>query len=190
LTIFANFSASSLAIFKLHVFYIKYECVVTNKGGLNGQKYISNDSPEFSWLRDADGTIKTDANGAKIRHPDFPNNYMEHIRGNMGYADIIFVSSHDNVREALNKVSIPHVLVYPAAEMKDEMVKRYIDRGSPQSFVDLIKKNWDNFINSMKNDPCPNKVELKPGQYLKDVLGDIVKMMEKLPETMPKIKLK
>jgi len=42
LTIFANFSASSLAIFKLHVFYIKYECVVTNKGGLNGQKYISN----------------------------------------------------------------------------------------------------------------------------------------------------
>jgi len=148
------------------------------------------DSPEFSWLRDADGTIKTDANGAKIRHPDFPNNYMEHIRGNMGYADIIFVSSHDNVREALNKVSIPHVLVYPAAEMKDEMVKRYIDRGSPQSFVDLIKKNWDNFINSMKNDPCPNKVELKPGQYLKDVLGDIVKMMEKLPETMPKIKLK
>jgi len=126
---------------------------------------LDSDSSQFSWSRNADGTILTDEKGAKIRHPQFPNNYMEHIKGNLGYADIIFVSSHDNVREALNKASIPHVLVYPAAEMKEEMVQRYIDRGSPKSFVELIRNNWDNFINGMKNDPCPHKIELKPGQY-------------------------
>ena len=150
-------------------------------------RILDSDSSNFSWARNADGTVKTDVNGVKLRHPEFPQNYMEHIKGNMGYADIIFVSSHDNVREALNKASIPHVLVYPSAEMKEEMVQRYIDRGSPQGFVDLIKKNWENFINGMKSDPCPNKIELKPGQYLKDVLGDIAKLMQKLPEKMPKV---
>ena len=149
---------------------------------------LDSDSSNFSWLRNADGSIKLDTNGTKLRHPDFPNNYMEHIKGNMGKADIVFVSSHDNVREALNKAKIPHVLVYPSYEMKDEMVQRYIKRGSPKAFVELIKNNWDNFINGMKKDSCPNKIELKPGQYLKDVLDDIAKLMQKLPEKIVKVK--
>ena len=104
---------------------------------------------------------------------------MEHIKGNMGKADIIYVSSHDNVREALNKAKIPHVLVYPSYEMKEEMVQRYIDRGSPKGFVELIKNNWDNFINGMKKDPCPNKIELKSGEFLIDVIEKAKEMLIK-----------
>lgn len=61
--------------------------------------------------------------------------------------------------------------------MKKEMVQRYIDRGSPTGFVELIKNNWDNFINGMKNDPCPNKIELKPGEFLADVIEKTKEML-------------
>ncbi|MCQ2740198.1 MAG: hypothetical protein MJ237_08255 [bacterium] len=141
---------------------------------------IDSDSSNFSWLRDANGNIQTDANGVKIRHPEFPNNYMKHIEGAIeDKADIVFVSSHDNVREALNKAKIPHILVYPSYDMKEEMIQRYIDRGSPKSFIDLIRNNWDNFINGMRKDPCPNKIELKAGQYLSDTLEAIKTMAKK-----------
>ena len=68
------------------------------------------------------------------------------------------------------------------------MGQSYIKRGSPKAFVELIKNNWDNFINGMKKDSCPNKIELKPRQYLKDVLDDIAKLMQKLPEKIVKVK--
>lgn len=140
---------------------------------------LDSDSSTFSWDRQPNGEIKLGKDGQKLRHPNFPNNYIEHIRAHLGKADIIFVSSHDNIRDALNKALIPHALVYPAYEMKDEMVQRYMLRGSGSGFVDLIRNNWDAFINGMKRDECPNKIELKPGQYLSDILVDVIRTMGK-----------
>ncbi len=147
-----------------------------------GFNVSDSDSSHFSWLRDKNGNIKTDLNGIKIRHPEFPQNYMSHIKGKISDgADIVFVSSHDNVRVALNEAKIPHTLVFPSLSMKDEMIKRYIKRGSPESFIELMKNNWENFITGMKNDLCPNKIELKSGEYLMDVI-------KKLGLKIPRIK--
>ncbi len=37
----------------------------------------------------------------------------------------------------------------------------------------MMKANWNSFINGMKQDPCPNKVVLKSGQYLSDVMPEV-----------------
>ena len=57
------------------------------------------DSNYFSWLRPG------------IENPDFPNNYIQYIKNNIGVADYIFISSHDNVRKALKDEGINYILI-------------------------------------------------------------------------------
>lgn len=65
---------------------------------------LDSDSSQFSWTQKEDG---------KVRNPDFPNNYIKHIKENIGRVDFIFVSSHKEVREALDNAGIEFYLVYP-----------------------------------------------------------------------------
>ena len=62
-----------------------------------GEKFegiLDSDSSNYSWIKDSNGQNTTE------RNPDFPNNYITHIKENIGKVDIIFVSSHKEVREA------------------------------------------------------------------------------------------
>ena len=58
---------------------------------------LDSDSSNFSWI---------EVDGVKLRNPQFPENYIEHIKKNIGIYDFIFVSSHSVVREALVNNSI------------------------------------------------------------------------------------
>lgn len=121
---------------------------------------LDSDSSKFSWADEAE----------RIRHPQWPANYIDHIRENQGKADIILVSSHDVVRDALIQAGIEFELVYPALEMKAEYIKRYIDRGNSPAFVKLLEVNYDVWITGlMKQTGCVHR-SLRPGQYLSDVL--------------------
>jgi hypothetical protein len=86
------------------------------------------------------------------------------------FDDKILVSSHKDVRDALVKKGIPYVLVYPNRDIKDEYIKRYKDRGNNDAFVDLLDKNWDNWMDEMDNQEGCSKVKLGSGQYLTDVI--------------------
>ena len=48
----------------------------------------------------------------KVRNPEFPKNYIEHIKENIGKVDYIFVSTHEEVRKALTDAGIEFILVY------------------------------------------------------------------------------
>ena len=143
-----------------------------------GQKILDSDSSQFSWLLDENGNKIMDSAGNPIREPNFPNNYMKHIKDNIDTADIIFVSSHENVRKALNDCGIEHCIVYPEEGMKDEMIKRYVARGNDNKFVEMMKKNWHLFLDGIKKDKCPNKIEITHGQYLSDVMPEIKRKMD------------
>ena len=67
---------------------------------------LDSDSSLFSWIYE---------NGEKTdkRNPDFPKNYINHIKENIGKADIIFVSSHSVVRKSLGDNKIKFTLVVP-----------------------------------------------------------------------------
>lgn len=98
---------------------------------------LDSDSSGYSWI------IK---DGKKIRNPEFPSNYISHIKENIGKYDFIFVSSHKEVREALKDNCIFFYLVYPDYDRKDEFVKRYRDRGNPETFIKLVEDNWDLWV--------------------------------------------
>lgn len=43
----------------------------------NNRTVLDSDSSEFSWVKDENG------NNTKERNPDFPSNYIDHIKENM-----------------------------------------------------------------------------------------------------------
>lgn len=101
-------------------------------------KCIDSDSSEFSWI--------TSTDDKKERNPDFPANYIKHIKENIGKIQYIFVSSHKVVREALADSCLYFYLVYPQNHQKDKFIKRYKDRGSSAEFIKLLEDNWDSWM--------------------------------------------
>lgn len=109
-----------------------------------------------------------DSDSSKFDKAHFPANYIEHIKSNIGKADIIFVSSHKVVRDALVENGIEFILAYPRVELKYEYLSRYKVRGSQDAFIQLISCNWDSWIEEMKNQSGCFRYQLGPGNYLSD----------------------
>ena len=113
-----------------------------------GYKILDSDSSRFSWCYDYDPTISDQIE--EYRNPEFPSNYIQHIKENIEKADYIFVSSHKEVRDALIENGIYFTLVYPDRSMKAEWVGRCFLRGSGEKFCQLIADNWDKWIDEME----------------------------------------
>jgi hypothetical protein len=119
---------------------------------------LDSDSSKFSWLSEG------------VRNPDFPNNYIQHIKENIGKADYIFVSSHKEIRAEMNYQNVSYTLVFPHESLIKEYIERFTNRGNDLKFIEFISNNWFHFIDDMKNENCLNKIQLLEGQYLSDVL--------------------
>ena len=111
-----------------------------------------------------------DSDSSKFNKDHFPGNYMEHIKTNMGKADIICISSHDTVRDALNENKLPFTLVYPDRSLKEEYIQRYKDRGNEEGFVKLLEANWDDWMDGLENQKGCDHIKIQTGQYLSDVI--------------------
>ena len=124
----------------------------------NGYKILDSDSSKFSWMDVIDEVYEMKNRGkknykeryVKVRNPEFPSNYIQHIKENIGKADYIFVSSHKEVRDALIENGIYFTLIYPGRKMKAEWVGRCFLRGSGEKFCQLIADNWDKWIDEME----------------------------------------
>lgn len=117
-------------------------------------KVLDSDSSLFSWIYDENGN-KTD-----VRNPEFPSNYINHIKENMETADIIFVSTHKAVRDALREEGIKYYLVYPDIDLKQEWINRFVKRGNTFDFIKLQTENWEKFIGELEEETFPNKIIL------------------------------
>ncbi len=150
---------------------------------------LDSDSSLFSWQRRSDGSIVKDDNGKDVRHPDFPNNYIAHIKENIGKAKVIFVSSHQEVRAALTQAQIPFTLVYPDRSLLDEYAERYKKRNSPPAFISLIRNKWNDFLSDLEKQEGCTKIVLQAGQYLSDVLGKLLPPEPEAPSSSYRGKL-
>lgn len=128
-----------------------------NSNELCGDKILDSDSSQFSWIKDENG------NNTDVRNPDFPSNYIQHIKDHLETEDVIFVSSHDNVRKALEENNIDYYLVYPDKSLLDEWVYRMKNRGNNEKFINFITSNWDKFIDDIESETFPTKVKLEDG---------------------------
>lgn len=132
---------------------------------------LDSDSSKFSWMYEigCDDELYVQ----KVRNPDFPNNYIEHIKKNIGKIDYIFVSTHKEVREALKEAGIDFIIVFPESSLKEEWIGRCFLRGSDEKFCQLIADQWDNWIMQMEEEVVINKRDcfrLRHGEYLSDAM--------------------
>jgi hypothetical protein len=108
-----------------------------------GLKILDSDSSDFSWMRLYDPLGRPTT---KLLNPDFPNNYIEHIKENIGKYDFIFVSSHASVREALDNEGIDFTIVYPMPMCKAEWIGRCFIReknGEDGCGAEAMYNNFD-----------------------------------------------
>lgn len=112
------------------------------------------DSSKFSW------------ESPGVRHPDFPGNYIDHLKTLEG---VVLVSTHAEVREALHKNDIPFILCYPMHGCKDEYLQRFRDRGSDEKFIELLDANWSEWVTELSTDSrACSKHSFDEGEYLSD----------------------
>lgn len=124
-----------------------------------GKTYFKNNTDKN--IQDSDSSLFS-------KSPDFPNNYIEHIKN--ADAAIVLVSTHKVVREALVKNNIVFTLVYPQANLKEEYLERFRRRGSPERFLGYLEDNWDGFIKELgAQDDCA-KIILCSKMFLSDIL--------------------
>lgn len=128
-----------------------------------GLKIHDSDSSEFSWIR---------TKGAKERNPDFPNNYIKHIKENIGKYDYIFVSSHASVREALDEYGIQFTVVYPNYDCKAEWVGRCFVRdknGESGCGAETMYENWEQWVSEcVETGLTHGEIVLLAGEHLSD----------------------
>ena len=116
-------------------------------------KILDSDSSQFSW-------IWKDGQKTNERNPEFPANYIEHIKENMLTQDIIFISTHESVRNALKEAGLEYTLIYPDGSLKEEWIRRFKERGSSDGFIQTVEENWDTWIDQMEEETS-NKIVLE-----------------------------
>lgn len=130
---------------------------------MKGLKVSDSDSSLYSWVYDDDGN-KTD-----VRNPNFVEDYLNHIITAAKTNDIVFVSTHKEIRTKLKEEGIEFYTVAPRADLKDEYLMRYVDRGSPAGLIRGIIENWDSLISDVKDTAYSGLyIELKENEYLLD----------------------
>ncbi len=131
------------------------------------------DSSSFSWI--------IDKSGNKTRNPNFVVDYVKHIHrlyhslSTNGYSNIILVSSHELIINALIYYILPFLLVYPNLDRKEEFLKIYEERekqGHPLP-LKVAQEQWDYWIKSCQQIEC-NKLELNNNVFLLDVMDNIL----------------
>ena len=133
-----------------------------------GKSYYVNYGKGNDYMPDK---FATDSDSSKFDKANFPQNYIEHIKEKIseGYGRI-FISSHKEVRDALVENGLEFTLVYPKKELKEEYLKRYKERGSPDGFINLISNNWDLWISELENQKGCNHIQLESCQFMYNVI--------------------
>ncbi len=130
----------------------------TNKLGIDA---VDSDSSQFSWI---------EKDGKKVRNPDFPRNYIEHIKDAINKHEYVFVSSHQEVRAALEKEGIPFALVYPNRRLLSTWIERYKKRDINGFPIQVLIDNWDKWHDELDKQHCYMRIILNHDEYLSDVL--------------------
>lgn len=134
-----------------------------------GKTYFTANAPEGVRVADSDSSQFSWA-APKVRHPEWPANYMQHVQGLIDNGvDFILVSSHKEVRDALRAAGIPFVAVFPMSSLKADYLERYRHRGSPEAFVNLLSSKWSEWT-CLTDVGTPRVLLLGKGEHLADVI--------------------
>lgn len=152
-----------------------------------GIMVLDSDSSKFSW-KEVDvevhgygtminGEIRPMTRKTKIRNPDFPCNYIQHVKDNIGKYDYIFVSSHEEVRKTMNEAGIDFAIVYPNKTCMNEWIGRCYLRelnGTNGFPIKVLIDNWDKWIDQCAEEgKTHDKIILYSNEHLSDRIFDM-----------------
>lgn len=143
----------------------KSKCTSLYQDGYNGDHIMDSDSSTFP-------------------KNNFPQNYIEHIYYalNVRQPDILFVSSHEEVRAELVNHRWRFILAFPELKLRGEYIQRYTNRESPEAFLKLCFDKWSEWINSCQAQKGCDKWELGAGEYLSDRLAIHIPLITQTPQ--------
>ena len=87
--------------------------------------------------------------------------------------DYVFLSTHDVVIDELIRRKEKFYVVYPYRHCKDEYIERFKKRGNTNDYIKRFMDRWDIFINKIEKLMHVNRIALRRGQYLSDILPRI-----------------
>ena len=130
---------------------------------------VDSDSSEYSWDYPTRPGVERDQH-----HPDWPGNYVAHIRHALSGDEVVLVSTHAEVRAALVDAGIPFTLVYPVGHLLDEYLERMATRFSPVALMQAVAEHWDAWLSELAEQECAQRVVLGSGKYLSDVVDQVL----------------
>lgn len=158
------------------VFPVSGKTYATKKLTEEGYEVLDLDSSEYShkYYNFSAYDYKVD----RVKNPSFPQNYIKTIKDAIGEYDFIFISTHKEVIDTLEKEKINYSLVYPNYDMKLEWIGRCYLHDDSHEFCNKLASNWDQWIKELdnvtcSNDGCTNKVFLNSSyntRYLYDAI--------------------
>lgn len=107
---------------------------------------------------------------AFVKEYGWQRNYVECALALAEKFDYVFLSTHDVVIDELSRRGEKFFVVYPSRYLKDEYMDRFKKRGSSQEYIARFRSRWEGFIDKLENCSCDNKINLRTGQYLSDVI--------------------
>lgn len=136
------------------------------------------ESSDFQWIYDDIKEIKLiskeERKGIiyKKLNPKWPMNYMEAINENSKKYKIVLISQQNELRDFLEEQGVAYILCFPKKECKEEYVARYQLRGNHPNFIQLMKDNFDNWIDLLYQEK-EEKIILSKGEYLMDKIQEL-----------------
>jgi hypothetical protein len=102
---------------------------------------------------------------------NFPRNYIDGLIEliEKDVATYYLLSCHKEVRDELKARGLDYIIVMPTKDQKNEYLKRWLKRGSSDSFITMMNDRWDEMIKSCEEDNAP-KIYLDKGEFLSDLI--------------------
>ena len=161
----------------------KYQCQVIVCGPAIGKTYLSKTDSRFV---DIDG-LKADykynitdlsleekergkLNRGKVIKEDSTAYAIKLLEETIKANKIALISYQEKILEYIIKNNIPYCLVYADISSREEYIKRMIERGNTEEFINEVKKNNNEYITGL----------YKVGRY-GWILDDIKILKEKIP---------
>ena len=153
--------------------YNQYESIYKNKN-LGKQTLICSAFPDTGkstmYKKYLDSETKIiDSDSSNFDKKYFPENYLKHIKDNIGKVNIIFISSHKEVRNCLKSNNLHFLLVYPDKKLKNEYIERYKIRGNNESFIKLLENNWNSWLVDCEQQKGCQHIVLQSMEFIENV---------------------
>ena len=102
---------------------------------------------------------------------NFPKNYIDAVIDHMTnhHNCIYLLSCHEVVRKELKDRDFEYIIVMPTYWQRNEYMKRWLKRGSSDTFMRSMYDRWNEMIESCEKDSSP-KIYLGENEYIFDIL--------------------